>query len=267
MSDVETANDQAIRIAYLVPGPMHRTELGSLELKRRESKLREWAFAGTQVTVHAVDSGPASIESMYEEYLSIPPTARLLREVEADGANAAIIGCFGDPGIDGFREISDILVLGPAGASIALATTLGHRFSFVTVTASIAPALRRLAWEAGAADALASVRYIDMPVLQINKEHDAAVELMLAEGRKAVVDDGADTLVLGCMSMGFLDVAEQVSRELGVPVVNPSRAALKLAEASVAQGLVQSRRAYMRPPKLDAGLTLDELFIDREEGS
>ena len=258
------AGDATTRIAYLVPGPMHRTELGSMELKRRQDKLQQWAFPDTQVEVHAVDEGPASIESMYEEYLSIPPTARLLGTVEASGADAAIIGCFGDPGIDGLREISDILVLGPAGASVALATTLGHRFSFVTVTASIVPALRRLAWEAGAAEALASVRYIDMPVIEINKDHDAAVAAMLVESRKAVEDDGADTLVLGCMSMGFLDVAEYMSAELGVPVINPARAALKIAEASLAQGLRQSRRAYMRPPKLDAGHTLDELFIERE---
>lgn len=253
------------RISYLVPGPMHRTELGSAELKRRQAKLREWAFAGTDVDVLAVDEGPASIESMYEEYLSIPPTARLLRTVEADGVDAAIVGCFGDPGLDGLREISDMLVVGPAGASVALATTLGHRFSFVTVTATIVPPLRRLAWEAGAADALASVRYIDIPVLQLNADHGAAVSAMRAEGRAAIEEDGADVLVLGCMSMGFLDVAEQLTAELGVPVVNPAKAALKLAEATVALGLRHSRRAYLTPPKLAAGYSFDELFIDRKE--
>lgn len=253
------------RIAYLVPGPMHRTELGAAELKRREAKLRDWAFPGTEVEVLAVDEGPASIESMYEEYLSIPPTARLLRSVEAGGVDAAIIGCFGDPGLDGLREISEIHVVGPAGASVALATTLGHRFSFVTVTATIVPALRRLAWEAGAADALASVRYVDIPVLQLNKDHDAAVSAMLAEGRRSVEQDDADVLVLGCMSMGFLDVAERMTAELGVPVINPAKAALKLGEATVAQGLRHSRRAYLTPPKLTAGRTIDELFIHREE--
>ncbi len=259
--DVQTS----CRIAYLVPGPMHRTELGSAELKRRQGKLREWAFAGTEVDVLAVDEGPASIESMYEEYLSIPPTARLLRAVEKDGADAAIVGCFGDPGLDGLREISEILVVGPAGASVALATTLGHRFSFVTVTATIVPALRRLAWEAGAADALASVRYVDIPVLQLNADHDAAVAAMRSEGRAAVEEDGADVLVLGCMSMGFLDVAEQLTAELGVPVINPAKAALKLAESTVAQGLRHSRRAYLTPPKIAAGRTVDELFIERKD--
>lgn len=250
------------RIAYLVPGPMHRTPLGQAELDRRQAKLRGWAMPGTHVDVRAVDEGPASIESMYEEYLSIPAMAQLLTQTQSDGYDAAIVGCFGDPGLDGLREISDMLVVGPASSSIALATTLGHRFSYITVTASIVPALRRLAWEAGASEALASVRYIETSVMDVNKDHDSAVARMLEQGRLAVDQDGADVLVLGCMSMGFLDVAEQMTAELGIPVINPSRAGLHAAETTVAQGLRHSRRAYMTPPKITAGAGLDDLFLD-----
>lgn len=249
------------RVAYLIPGPIHRTALGQAEVERRQATLESWAAPGTTVAVRTVETGPASIESMYEEYLSIPPTAALLRTVEEEGFDAGIIGCFGDPGLDGLREISDMLVVGPAGASIALATTLGHRFGIVTVTASIVPALRRLVWEAGALDALAGIRYIETSVLEVNQEPGSALERMLEQGRAAVEQDGADALVLGCMSMGFLDVAERMTAELGVPVINPSKASLKLAEATVDLGLTHSRRAYHRPPKLSGATTLDELFI------
>ena len=249
-------------IRYLVPGPMHLTELGAKELERREQKLREWALPGTQVSVRAVDAGPASIESMYEEYLSIPAMGRLVVAADGEGADAAIIGCFGDPGLDGLREISDTLVVGPASASIAMATTLGHRFGIVTVTASIVPALRRLTWEAGALDALASIRYIETSVIAINQDHEGALKKMLEQGRLAVKRDGADTLVLGCMSMGFLDVAEQMTAELGVPVINPSRAALHMAEATVALGLTHSRKAFMTPPKMSAGTGLAGMYLE-----
>jgi allantoin racemase len=252
---------QDARIAYVIPGPIHRTPLGAAEVTRRQQKLTEWAAAGTDVSVHTVDSGPASIESMYEEYLSIPPTAALVHDLELQGFDAAIVGCFGDPGLDGLREISDMLVTGPASASIALATTLGHRFSYVTVTASIVPALRRLAWEAGAGDALASVRYIETSVLDVNQHGDAALARMVEQGRRAVEDDGADVLVLGCMSMGFLDVAEAMTAELGVPVINPVKASLKITEATLALGLRHSRRAYHTPPKLRAGSSLAGLLL------
>ncbi len=76
---------------------------------------------------------------------------------------------------------------------------------------------------------------------------------MVAAGRKAIAEDRADTLLLGCMSMGFLEIAEAAAPELGVPVLNPGKVALKMAEATVGAGLTHSRRAYMTPPKLAGG--------------
>ena len=172
-----------MKIRYIVPGPMGKTELGNRELQRRGEKLKAWAFPSTQVEIAAVEKGPASIESMYEEYLAIPETAREVLAAQAAGCDAAIVGCFGDPGLDGFREITDMLVVGPAGASIGLATTLGHRFSILTVTDSIVGALRRLVWEAGALDKLASIRAVDISVIDLNKDHEGSLERMLAAGR------------------------------------------------------------------------------------
>ena len=66
-------------------------------------------------------------------------------------------------------------------------------------------------------------------------------------------EDRADTLIVGCMSMGFLGIAEAASERLGVPVLNPSKVALKFAESLVGSGLTHSRKAYMLPPKLASG--------------
>lgn len=250
-----------MRIAYLVPGPMHLTEMGAAEMDRRRERLRSWAFEGTEVDVVSVERGPATIESIYEEYLTLVPGAQRIRELERSGYDAVIIGCFGDPGLDGYREIVDMLVVGPASASMALAATLGNRFGIVTVTESIVHSMRRLAWDTGVLDALAAVRFIDTPVLEVHKNRETAVEKMVDEGRRAI-DDGADTLVLGCMTMGFLDVAEDMSTQLGVPVVNPAGAALKFAEATVSVGLSHSRRAYFTPPKVSAGQSIDELLVE-----
>src|SRR3954452_23062904 len=105
------------RIAYVTPGPMHLTALGEAELERRRAKLQSWAAPGTKVTVRSAASGPASIESMYEEYLSVKGTAAALHDLEAEGFDAAVVGCFGDPGLDGLREVTDMLLVGPGGVS------------------------------------------------------------------------------------------------------------------------------------------------------
>lgn len=253
-----------MKIAYAIPGPMHLTEMGVEEMERRQQKLRSWAFPQTEVDVVSVDRGPATIESIYEEYLTLTPFGELLSRLADQHYDAAIIGCFGDPGLDGFREISDLVIVGPASASMAFATTLGHRFGVITVTESIVHALKRLAWDGGVLEALASVRFIETPVLEIHKHRDRAVEKMLEEGEKAILD-GADTLVLGCMTMGFLDVAEEMSDRLAIPVINPAKAALKLAETSISMGLRHSRKAYLTPPKVAAGAAVEELLMAPEE--
>jgi len=50
-----------------------------------------------------------------------------------------------------------------------------------------------------------------------------------------------------------LGAAEEMSETLGVPVINPGRTSLKMAEALVGVGLVHSKRAYMTPPKMASG--------------
>jgi len=72
----------------------------------------------------------------------------------------------------------------------------------------------------------------------------------VAEAARLLIDrNGADVVVLGCMSMAFLEVADRVSALCEVPVVNPARCALTTAEALVSQGLTSSRRTYPTPRK------------------
>lgn len=257
-----------MRIVYVLPGPMGRTEEGQVEMGRRLRTLRSYAAPGTEVEISDVDEGPASIESMYEEYLSIPPTVEKMVELEKEGYDAAILGCYGDPGLDAVREVTErMVVVGPGEAGAMAAAMCGHRFSIVTVTRSIINALEHLMQKVGVAAKLASVRAIETPVLRLAEDREATVESMVSEGRKAIEEDRADTLVLGCMSMGFLDVAEEMSGSLGVPVVNPGKASLKMAEALVGAGLNHSKLAYMTPPKLASGDigTPGELFVKRPD--
>ena len=238
----------------MLPGPMSRTPEGHAEMERRLSVLREYAASDTQVDIADVDEGPASIESLYEEYLSIPNTIEKILEAEKAGYDAAILGCYGDPGLDAAREVTkQMVVVGPGEAGVMAAATCGHRFSIITVTASIVNALEHLVVKTGVGKKLASVRAIEIPVLELANDREGTVRRLIEEGGKAIDEDQADTLILGCMSMGFLGVAEEMSERLGVPVINPGRTSLKMAEALVGAGLVHSKLAYMTPPKITSG--------------
>lgn len=248
------------RIAYVNRRPFELLDGGADEDARRLDRLRAWAGTGTTVEARSVHSGPASIESMYEEYLSIPPTAEIVEELEREGVDGVVVGCYADPGLDALREISDLVIVGPGTASMALAVTLGHRFSILTINAAVAPGLRRLSWEIGTIGALASIRHLDVSVLDLELG-DQLLDALVDLGHTALADDGADVLILGCMSLAFLDVAEELSARLDVPVVNPAWAALSLCEATVAMGLRPSRAAYPRPARLGPSGRVADLLV------
>ncbi|MFD1038428.1 aspartate/glutamate racemase family protein [Virgibacillus byunsanensis] len=247
-----------MKIVYVVPGPMD-----DQEAKRREGLLKEWAFPSTHVEVRTVNQGPASIESAYEEYLSIPETAKLMVEAEKEGFNGAVLGCAGDPGLDAYRELTkEMVVMGPGVSSLHAAALRGHRFSVLTVTDSTVPGVYDLVDKAGLQSKFVSVRAVNIPVLDLAKDRKGTLEKLLEHGRE-VLKDGADSIVLGCMSMGFLEVAEDMEKELGVPVINPAKAALKLTESFAHIGYAHSKKAFHTPPKLESGKvnSLDELLF------
>lgn len=241
-----------MKVQYLVPGPMSKGPMGAKELQRRQGLLNDWGFGNTQVEVVDVPDGPASIESSYEELMAVPATLEGIRKAEADGYDAVIVGCFGDPGLEAARELVSIPVIGPGEASLLLAASLGHRFSVITILENVIASQEHQAFRAGVLAKLASVRATDIPVLSLMKDREATLNRVIEVGRQAIEKDRADTLILGCMTMSFLGVAEEVSDALGVPVINAGRAALKAAESLVSMNMYHSKRAFPTPPKLRA---------------
>ena len=251
------------RILYALPGAMSKTPLGPAELVRRGKILEGWAAPDVEVVVRDVPTGPASIESAYEEYISVAPTAALLRDAEAEGFDVAIVGCFGDPGLDALREITTTMaVVGPGEAAFHLAAMLGERFGIVTVTDGIVGPLRHLVARSGLAERLSGIEVIEVAVLEMANGPDATLAAVRERGRQLVAA-GADVLVLGCMTMAFLDVTAELERDLGVPVVNPARASLHTAEMLARTGLRHSKRSYRVPLKLATGTVtrLEELML------
>lgn len=232
--------------------------MGKKEMLRRQALLNQWAFGGTEVTVRDTTDGPFSIESAYDEALSVPATLVGIQQAETDGFDAVIIGCFGDPGLEAARELVQIPVIGPGEASLLLGASLGHRFSVVTILDNVIASQEIQAYRAGVRQKLASVVATDIPVLELMKDPSASMERVIEVGRQAIRRDRADTLMLGCLTMSFLDVAEQVSAVLGVPVINAAKAALKAAESQVSIGLAHSKVAFATPPKLPTAAAATE---------
>ena len=240
-----------MRILYQLTSPMEKTALGAPEVARRREFLRSRA-AGADVDVRSLSDGPASIESEWEAALVVPQLCDAVRQAQQDGFHAVIVGCFSDPGLAALRELVDIPVLGPGNAAIHVAAQLGTRIGVISPLEGrggpVAARFRAL----GCGDLLAGVRSIGMSVLDVARQREAVLDRLVQIGKAAMREDDADVIVLGCMSMGFLGITDEVTKRLEIPVVNPVTAALKTAEMVVSMGLSHSRAAYPVPPKMEA---------------
>jgi allantoin racemase len=218
------------------------------------------------ITQSLIKQGPASIESEFDEAICIPDTIRRAIDVEREGADAIIIDCMGDPGLQACREVVSIPVVGPSQAAMHVASMLGHRFSFITVLDRLRAMIDKIVAGYGLNQTYASFRAVDIPVLSIGIDFGALQTALAREAVAAVKQDAADVIILGCT--GFLGCAGGMRKELlaaglDVPVIDPIPLAVGVADALVKAGLSHSKRSYPMPgrkkiqgfhfPEFDAG--------------
>lgn len=104
----------------------------------------------TRITTTSLSTGPASIESEFDEAFAVPETVTRIMEAEADGADAVVVDCAADPGVRPGREAVRIPVVGALQSSVHVAAQLAHRFSIVTVLEAAVPAMESQARGYGA---------------------------------------------------------------------------------------------------------------------
>jgi len=213
---------------------------------RIQSITNEYTFPTTQVVAKNPASGPRSIESVYDELLSSAGTMELLIS-ELDNYDGFVIACYSDhPTIYAAREITDKPVLGIAEASMYVACMIGYKFSVVTTNDEWQPLLWDAVKHYGLRERCASVRTTGMSVLSLEESEDQAYELIVEEARKAVAEDGAEVICLGCAGMAGMD--KRMEKDLGIPVVDGVVASLKLLEGVIGYGVRTSKRcAYANP--------------------
>jgi len=215
-----------------------------------ETEAKQFASPDTEIEVVNLDKGTASIESMYDEVLGSPDIIAKTIQAEKDGCDAVFIDCFGDPGVDAAREMVSIPVAGGFQPSVLTASLISGSFSVVSVLPSVGPMIRNLCRKLGVESNLASVRFINTPVLEL-AEKGSLLDKLFDQLEIAVTKDGAEAVVLGCTGMlglakGLADKA--VEKGMPVPVVDPTGAAVCFLELLVRNKLSQSKITYPAPP-------------------
>ncbi|MFC8385614.1 aspartate/glutamate racemase family protein [Nocardia sp. NPDC057272] len=213
------------------------------------------AVAGPGTLLDAVTSeiGPASIESHYDEAMSVPGLLAAIRQGEADGVDGYVIACFGDPGLDAARELAAGPVIGIAEAAMHTASHLGRGFSVVTTLGRTIGRAADLAEHYGMQRFCRGIHACEIPVLALDTDPDAR-KIVTEACRVAVAQDGSDAVVLGCA--GMADLCAHIRDEIGVPVIDGVAAATLTVQSLLTMGLRKSGRGEFAtpPPKTYEGL-------------
>ena len=201
------------------------------------------ASPGTEIMAMNPASGPVSIEGYYDEALSVPGLLHLIQT--APGFDAVIIACFDDTGLDAARCLTDRPVIGIGEAAYHFAAMLANKFSVVTTLARSVPALEHNLHKYGLAARCARVRSSEVAVLELEHPGSDACNRISAEIGRAIEEDRAEAIVLGCA--GMADLADRLADEHGLPVLDGVTCAVRLAEAMVGLGLRTSRLGGYAP--------------------
>ena len=216
------------------------------------------AASGTEIIAVNPEYGPVSIEGYYDEVFSIPGLLEEVRKGEDSGCQGTVIACFDDTGLDAARCLASGPVVGICEASMHIASLLANGFSIVTTLKRSIPALEELAVKYGMSQQCHRVRAAEVPVLELENPDSEATKLIRVEIQKALDEDRSEAIVLGCA--GMVDLAAELSKEFGVPVIDGVSAAVKLVESLVALGLQTSKLNGYAYPRSKTYLGLFQTF-------
>lgn len=217
------------------------------ELRARIELLGTVCGPDTQLSMRCLTRTPVVIDSLRDVALASPEIIDMADAAQADGYDAIVLYCFSDPALEACREVLSIPVVGAGRTALLLAASLGYRLSLLTASPLRDREKRHFIAACGLApERVASVRSVRVDTAGVSEQRDNVIRQLAYGVQSCVQLDGADTVVLGCLS--FAGLARELSDRTGVPVVDPAFAAVLAAESIVKMRLAHSKAAYPYPP-------------------
>ena len=187
---------------------------------------------GPSIDCLTLKDGPPGIETQRHVDSVVGPLCDLI-EREGNNTDAFVIACFSDPGLHSARETTTRPVMGISESGITTALTLGEKFGIIAILPEGVTRHKRYIRQMGLEGRLAGDRAIGVGVTGLSAEEEVESR-MTAVGQKLIEEDGAETLIMGCA--GMARYRHRLQDTLGVPVIDPSQAAVADAIAAVRLG-------------------------------
>jgi allantoin racemase len=188
--------------------------------------------------------GPSSIETAAEEVIAAAEVLELVRSTL--DADAFLVSCFSDPAVEAARELTEAPVVGIGEAAYRAVLMLARRFAVITTLARGIPDIENGMDRLGVRHGCVGVLALGIPVSEQGAEFGDTNEAIVAAGRRAVDELGAEALVLACGGMAQVEAV--VRERVGVPATNGVAFGALLAHALWQAGLRTSGVGSMAPP-------------------
>jgi allantoin racemase len=207
---------------------------------------RRVAARGISVVGATPSVGVSAVESNVDEIWGAVGVVEQVQLGERTGADGYVIACFGDTGVAAARELAAGPVVGMTEAALLTAALVAARFTVITMPRRTREQSHRVVQALGLGHRC-TVRAVDEPVAGVAHGSLHLLDTFVTEGRRALHEDGAEAVVLGCA--GLTDVVAPLHDALGVPVIEGVAAAVTMVEGLLAQGLTTSRAATFAAPE------------------
>jgi Asp/Glu/hydantoin racemase len=197
---------------------------------------------GPELDCRTLAEGPPGIESQRHVDGVIGPLCAMI-EREDNAADAFVIACFSDPGLQSARETTTRPVLGISEAAMSAALNLGERFGIIAILPASVDRHRRYIRQLGLEQRFAADLPLGVGVTGLSAGREVE-DRMAAVGERLIEGHGADVVIMGCA--GMAQYRAPLEARLGVPVVDPTQAAVAQAIGAVRLGYrtaAQARRA------------------------
>lgn len=212
-------------------------------IKDPSTELHITSFCAEKNHVH-------SIEYSCTEQVVAPDIVRASAIAASEGFDAMVIGCFYDTALAAAREVSgEMFVIGPCQASVNIAMTLANTFSIVIGQIISSKRIKENLRHYGAFENLMSIECTEQTVSDFQKNTSETAQFLFSCSQQAIKLYRAECIILGCTLEAEFYAA--LTKELGVPVIDASIAALKTAEkmAQLKQlGVLSPSRKYTSQP-------------------
>lgn len=146
------------------------------------------------------------------------------------GAQAIILGAFGDPGIEAARALSGVPVFGIGRSGLEAAGKGGRRFAIITLGEKLRPSIERSVAALALGQQVVGLHFLSAGIVEVANDRSAILDMAVDLANTSVAESGAEAVLFG--GAPFSGIATDIGDRVPVPVLDGLTSAVCLALAA-----------------------------------